>query len=68
MEMELEHADETVSARPDYASEIIGIIRSNASPKAMSEKLEDYHENDIAQILDQLTGAERKKLYRILDT
>ncbi len=67
MEMELEHADETVSARPDYASEIIGIIRSNASPKAMSEKLEDYHENDIAEILDQLTGAERKKLYRILD-
>ena len=67
MENEMERTEEMTSVRPDYASEIVGIIRSNASPKVMSEKLEDYHENDIAESLDQLTGAERKKLYRIMD-
>ncbi len=56
-----------VVQKPDYKSEIISIIRSNASPKAMSYKLEDYHENDIAEVLPDLTVTERKKLYRILD-
>ncbi len=67
MENDIARADEAASARPDYASEIIRIIRSNASPKAMCEELEDYHENDIADVLDKLTGSERRKLYRILD-
>jgi magnesium transporter len=53
--------------KPDYASEIMDIIRSNASPRLMCRELEDYHENDIADVLPQLTAAERKKLYRILD-
>lgn len=54
------------AAKPDYESEIIVIIRSNASPKVMQSKLEDYHENDIAEVLSCLTVQERKKLYRIL--
>lgn len=53
--------------KPDYESEIIHLVRSNASPKAMRDELEDYHENDIAEILPQLTLQERKKLYRILE-
>ncbi len=56
------------AARPDYAAEITAIIRSSISPKAMSLKLEDYHANDIADVLAHLTEAERKKLYRVLDT
>lgn len=56
-----------VSIKPDYVREIIDVIRSNASPKAMREHLEDYHENDIADVLELLSIAERKKLYRILD-
>ena len=55
-----------LAARRDYEGEIIAIIRSNASPKLMREKLEDYHGNDIAGILPELTVPERKKLYRIL--
>ena len=65
-----DHNEETeeTAARPDYAAEITGIVRSSISPKAMSLKLEDYHANDIADVLVRLTDAERKKLYRVLDT
>lgn len=54
-----------VAVKPDYEQEIIRIIRGNDSPKAVLSKLEDYHENDIAQVLALLTLPERKKLYRI---
>lgn len=52
--------------KPDYEKEIIQIIRSNASPRLLRDKLEDYHENDIAAVLSRLTQVERKRLYRIL--
>lgn len=55
-----------ISAKPDYESEIVAIIRSNNSPNLIREKLEDYHENDIAEIMSVLTKQERAKLYRIL--
>ena len=53
------------SVRPDYGSEIIGIIRGNLSPKVMQSRLEDYHGNDIAQVMEHLTPADRRKLYRV---
>lgn len=56
-----------VKARPDYENEIISVIRSNISPKIMKDRLDDYHRNDIAEVLDELTLKERKKLYRILN-
>ena len=54
-------------ARPDYASDIVQLIRSNVSPGILREKLEDYHENDLAAALMLLTAAERQKLWRILE-
>ena len=60
-------AEELSSAKPDYEKEIASIIRSNASPAQIKDKLLDYHENDIADILEKLSPAERCKLYRILD-
>ena len=59
-------AEKTVS-KPDYKNEILTIIRSNASPKVMCAQLDDYHENDLADVLPVLSPAERRKLYRILD-
>lgn len=53
------------AVRPDYESEIIGIIRGNASPKAMQRRLEDYHANDIAEVIGELTAQERRKLFRV---
>ena len=50
----------------DYQSEILAIIRSNTSPGVMRNKLEDYHENDLAEVFPDLTVAERRKVCRIL--
>lgn len=51
----------------DYRAEILGIVRSNASPGIMRNKLEDYHENDLADVFPDLSVVERRKLCRILN-
>ncbi len=61
----LRSPENAMVSRPDYESEIITIIKGNDSPKVIQKKLEDYHGNDIAQVMDTLNLQERKKLYRI---
>ncbi len=51
----------------EHAEEVLTIIRSTATPLALRNKLEEYHENDIAAVLPELREAERKKLCRVLD-
>ena len=51
----------------NYTPEILKIIRSNTSPGIMRNKLEDYHENDLADVFPDLSVAERRKLCRILN-
>lgn len=53
------------AVKPDYSAEITAIIRGNDTPLVMQSRLEDYHENDIAEIIPDLTNTERKKLYRV---
>ena len=55
-----------IPERPDYEKELEEIIRSNMSDTEIREKLSDYHENDIADVLENLTERERKRLYRML--
>ncbi len=50
--------------RPDYEEEIAQIIKNTESLKELREKLEDYHENDIADAIKMLSSTERVKLYR----
>ena len=38
----------------DHSQEILSVIRSNASPGILRNKLEDYHENDLADIFPEL--------------
>jgi magnesium transporter len=64
---ELKELKEPVITKRDYAGEIICIVRSNESLAAMQSRLEDYHENDIADALPQLTQEERIRLYSVLD-
>lgn len=52
--------------KSDYAEEIVCLIRKTMSEAVLLEKLEKYHENDIAEALELLTEKERKNLYRIL--
>ncbi len=51
--------------RRDYQDEIISLMKGNDSPRVVHYKLEDYHASDIAQILDEITDQERKKLFRV---
>ena len=62
-----EEPDEEPGKQRDYKKEIIHVIRSNTSPRVMRDQLEDYHENDLSEVLPLLTPQERKKLYRILN-
>ena len=60
--------DETLASQhPDYKSEIAAVIRSDLAPKPMRDRLANYHENDIAMVLELLTPEERKKLYGFLE-
>lgn len=52
----------------NYSEELAKIIRSGISPRALKDRLSDYHQRDIAEVLEELTPAERKKLYGILDS
>ena len=53
-------AEEAAALKPDYEHEIIEIIRGNASPKAIQAKLDDYHANDIAEVMGDLNAPEVK--------
>ncbi len=59
--------EQPVREHPDYEEELVRIIRSNASPKILKDEISNYHENDIAAALENLTAEERRKLYRMLD-
>lgn len=58
--------EKKVLKEPHFVEELLEIIRSDISEKELLEKLSDYHENDIAGALEQLTAGERKRLYPIL--
>lgn len=60
---------ESVNLSPkkrQYEQELLQIIKSNKPQRVIKEKLQDYHDNDIASVLEFLTPIERKKLYHIL--
>ncbi len=51
---------------PNYAEELLEILHSSLSDEELLNRISDYHENDIADALAQLTEEERKKLYPVL--
>ena len=50
----------------DYGAEILGIVRSNCTGEEIREQLQEYHENDIASIFEELETEERERLRQIL--
>ena len=52
--------------KKNYVQEILDIIHSGLPQAELAEKLSDYHENDLAAALADLTAEERRKLYAIL--
>lgn len=68
---ELEEKNVTASEtelpeKRDYEKELITIIKSGGPPEVIRKKLEDYHENDIASVWEDLTREERIRVYRLL--
>ena len=57
----------TTEVKPVYSDEIIGILKGSYSPKVIHDRLEDYHANDIAEVLEQSDVYLRRKLYRVCD-
>jgi magnesium transporter len=50
----------------DYYKQIRFILYSNESDEAKREKLDNYHANDIANVVEHLSKIERLKLYKII--
>ena len=46
--------------------EIQKLIQENRSDRKITEVLSNYHENDIAELLENLSRAERKRIYHVL--
>ena len=58
--------DKEILKEPGYVEELLEIIRSNLSKEELLDRLDDYHDNDIAGALEQLPREERQKLYPVL--
>ncbi len=61
-----EEIENEIPEKRDYEEELLGIIRSDNPPSVIKDELDNYHENDIASIIPQLSEEERKKLYKTL--
>lgn len=48
----------------DYLLELKDILLSNISKEELNEKLENYHDSDIADVLESLTEEERLNVYK----
>ena len=52
--------------RPNYTEELLKLIQSPLKNEVLLERLNDYHEKDIADALELLSSQQRKKLYPVL--
>ena len=57
-----------INENRNFSEEIVSLVRGKYSPAILREKIEDYHENSIADALALMTVAELQRLYRIIDT
>ncbi len=52
--------------KPNFVEELLEIIRSSIAEQELLERLSDYHDNDIAGAVEQLTAKERERLWKVL--
>ncbi len=64
--MEKENKDFFEAEERDYRADILDIIRSDKDDEEVRLLLEDYHDYDIASVLEELTSEENERLLRIL--
>lgn len=61
----MERTVETIFSRRDFKQEILSILRSKESVSVIKEKIQDYHDNDIASALEEMSKEERRRFYQI---
>lgn len=52
--------------KPNFVEELLEIIRGSMAEQELLERLSDYHDNDIAGAVEQLTAKERERLWTVL--
>lgn len=57
---------EEMLQKPDYANEITAIVKENDDINVISKMLDNYHDNDIAEALEEFEIIDRIKLYNAL--
>ena len=57
---------EEILKNHDYVEELVELIRSGLSSEELTDRLSDYHDNDIAGALEKLAPEERKRIFDIL--
>ena len=62
----MEEKKEIFLQERDYSSQILCIVRSELSDAEIKTRLAEYHENDIANIFDELSAEEYRRLHQIL--
>ncbi len=65
-EEKIEELNPEIIEKQDPVKEIIDIINSKKSDSEIKELLEEYHDNDIASAIVELSPSLRKKVYKIL--
>ncbi len=65
-ETNYEETTENDLKKRDFHKEITDILNSALSDSEIREKLDDYHDNDIADVLEELLPEKRRKFYKIL--
>ena len=66
LENKVEELNPEVIEKQDPVKEIIDIINSKRPDAEIKELLEEYHDNDIASAIVELSPTLRKKVYKIL--
>ena len=64
----MEEKNKAFLPEQNYSSQILGIVRSNATNNEIKTQLQEFHENDIAGVFEELTAEERDRLLKILGT
>lgn len=59
--------DNELDPREKISEELLALLKSDLTGEELREKLDDYHENDVAQVIPLLDENDRKKLYSKLD-
>lgn len=56
-----------VAIREEIYAKLAEILKNSVTDQELKEKIDDFHENDIAEVLELLSKDERSRIYKALD-